>query len=100
MVVSGSDCPVEPINPFLGIWAAVARKSFPEERLTLEEALKTYTLNAAFASFEEKDKGTIKVGKYADLTIVEGDLEKAELDKIKEVSVKMVIVNGKIVYKR
>ncbi len=100
MVVSGSDCPVEPINPFLGIWAAVARKSFPEERLTLEEALKTYTLNAAFASFEEKDKGTIEVGKYADLTIVEGDLEKAELDKIKEVSVKMVIVNGKIVYKR
>lgn len=100
VMASGSDCPVEPINPFLGIWAAVARKSFPEERLTLEEALKTYTLNAAFASFEEKDKGTIEVGKYADLTIVEGNLEKAKLDKIKEVSVKMVIVNGKIVYKR
>jgi hypothetical protein len=53
VVVSGSDCPVEPIDPLLGIWAAVARKSFAEEGLTVEEALKTYTSNAAYASFDE-----------------------------------------------
>jgi len=100
IVASGSDSPVEPINPLLGIWAAVARKIFTEERLTLEEALKTYTLNAAYASFEEKSKGTIEIGKLADLTILDGDLDKIELDKIKDVQVKMVIVNGKIVYKR
>ena len=100
VVASGSDCPVEPINPFLGVWAAVARKSFVEERLTLEEALKTYTLNAAFASFEEKDKGSIEVGKFADLTVVDGDLEKAGLDEIKDFSVYMVVVNGKIAYRR
>jgi len=78
----------------------VARKSFVEERLTLEEALRTYTLNAAFASFEEKDKGSIEVGKFADLTVVDGDLEKAGLDEIKDFSVYMVVVNGKIVYRR
>lgn len=100
IVASGSDCPVEPINPLLGIWAAVARKAPAEECLRLEEALKTYTLNAAYASFEEKSKGTIEVGKLADLTVLEGDLDKIKLDKIKDIQVKMVIVNGKIVYKR
>lgn len=98
VMVSGSDCPVEPINPSLGIWAAVARKSVPEERLTVEEALKTYTLNAAYASFEEDKKGTVEVGKFADLTLLSDDLCNIPNEQIKNVVADMTIVNGKIVY--
>jgi predicted amidohydrolase YtcJ len=98
VVASGSDCPVEPINPLLGIWAAVARKSFSEERLTVEEALKTYTVNAAYASFEESEKGTIDVGKLADLTILSDDLFTIPRDQIKNVVAEMTVLNGKVVY--
>lgn len=98
IIASGSDCPVEPINPLLGIWAAVARKSFPEESLTLEEALKTYTLYAAYASFDEERKGTIEAGKFADLTILSSDPVKVPADEIRDVAVEMVLVDGKIVY--
>ena len=100
IVASGSDCPVEPINPLSGIWAAVARKSFPEESLTMEEALRTYTLNAAYASFDENKKGTIEVGKFADLTILSDDLFNVQPDEIKRTMVEMTIVDGKIVYVR
>jgi predicted amidohydrolase YtcJ len=100
VVVSGSDCPVEPINPLLGVWAAVARKGSAEESLTLEEALRTYTLNAAYASFDESKKGTIEVGKYADLTILSDDLATVSPEKIKDITVEMVLVNGEIVYAR
>jgi predicted amidohydrolase YtcJ len=100
IVASGSDCPVEPINPLLGIWAAVTRKGFAEERLTLEEALKTYTLNAAYASFEEDKKGSIEVGKFADLTILSDDLSKIQPEKIKDTAVEAVIVNGLMVYNK
>ena len=98
-VISGSDCPVEPINPILGIWAAVTRANFSEERLTVEEALKTYTVNAAYAAFDEKERGTIKVGKFADLTVLSEDIFSIPKERIKEVSVEMTVVNGKIVYK-
>jgi predicted amidohydrolase YtcJ len=100
IVASGSDCPVEPINPLLGIWAALSRKGFSEERLTLEEALKTYTLNAARASFEEDKKGSIAVGKFADLTILSDDLSKIPSEKIKDITIKATIVNGQMVYTR
>jgi hypothetical protein len=100
IVASGSDCPAEPVNPLLGIWAAVARKSFAEESLTLEDALRTYTLNAAYASFDESKKGTVEVGKFADLTILSGDLDMVSPEKIKDVAVVMVLVDGKIVYAR
>lgn len=98
IVASGSDCPVEPINPILGIWAAVARKNFAEESLTVEEALKTYTINAAYASFEEDKKGTIEAGKFADVTILSDDLFKIQPEDIKNVTVEMTIVDGEIVY--
>jgi hypothetical protein len=99
-MVSGSDCPVEPINPILGIWAAAARKSFPEERLTTEEALKTYTVNAAYASFDEDKRGTIVAGKLADLTLLSEDVLKIPPEEIKNVKVEMTIVDGKVVYAR
>jgi predicted amidohydrolase YtcJ len=100
IVASGSDCPVEPINPLLGVWAAVTRKSVAEESLTVEEALKTYTLNAAYASFDEDKKGIIKAGNFADLAILSDDLTKIPPDKIRNVAVEMVLVDGKIVYAR
>jgi predicted amidohydrolase YtcJ len=98
IVASGSDCPVEPINPLLGIWAAIARKSLVEEGLTLEEALRTYALNAAYASFDENKKGTIDVGKLADLTILSRNLSDIPSDDIRNVMVEMTIVDGKVVY--
>lgn len=99
-VASGSDCPVEPISPLLGIWAAVTRKAFKEESLTVEEALKTYTVNAAYASFDEDKRGTVEVGKFADLTVLSEDLFKVPPDKIREIKVEMTIVGGRIVYER
>jgi predicted amidohydrolase YtcJ len=98
VVVSGSDCPVEPINPLLGIWAATTRKSFREENLTVEEALRTYTTNAAYSSFDENKKGTIEAGKLADLTVLSTDLFSISPDDIKNVQVEMTIVDGKVVY--
>jgi predicted amidohydrolase YtcJ len=98
VVASGSDCPVEPISPILGVWSAVTRKDFPEERLSLDEALQTYTLNAAYASFDENKRGTIETGKLADLTILSQNLTKIKADAIKNVKVEMTIVDGKIAY--
>ena len=98
LVAASSDTPAEPINPFLGIWAAVARKSFPEERISVEEALKTYTVNAAYLSFEENVKGSIEVGKFADFTVVSRNPLKIEPEKIRNMRVVMTIVGGKIAY--
>jgi predicted amidohydrolase YtcJ len=100
VVASGSDSPVEPINPLLGVWAAVTKANFAEERLSLDEAIRTYTLNAAYASFEEKLKGSIEVGKLADLTVLSEDLDRVPPEKIRDVGVEMVIVGGKVVYER
>ncbi len=100
VVASGSDCPVEPISPVLGIWAAVARKTFVEESLTVEEALKTYTLNAAYASFDEDKKGTIEVGKFADLTVLSEDPFNVPPERLRGVEVEMTIVGGEVVYKK
>jgi predicted amidohydrolase YtcJ len=100
MVASGSDCPVERINPLLGVWAAVTRKDNVKESLSVEEALKTYTSNAAYASFDEDKKGTIENGKFADLTVLSDDPTKIPPDKIRDISVEMVIVNGKVAYSK
>jgi predicted amidohydrolase YtcJ len=100
VVASGSDCPVEPINPLLGLWAAVARKSFGEERLTVEEALRTYTVNAAYASFSEDEFGRIEAGKFADFVVLSDDLLKISPEKIRDVRVEMTVVGGKVVYRR
>jgi len=99
-VCAGSDCPVEPINPLLGVWAAVAREKFPQERLSVDQAIRIYTVNAAYASFEEQTKGTIEEGKLADLTILVQDPYKVPPEKIKDINVDMTIVDGKIVYTR
>jgi predicted amidohydrolase YtcJ len=100
IISSGSDCPVEDISPLLGLWAAVTRKDSKQERLTVDEALKTYTLNAAFASFDEDKRGTIEVGKLADFTVLSDDPFAVEPDEIRDITVEMTVVDGTVVYER
>ncbi len=100
MTCGGSDCPIEPIEPLLGIYAAVAREALPEERITIDEALRLYTSDAAFASFEENIKGSIEVGKLADFTVLSHDLREVAPREIKNVKVEMTIVGGQAVYIR
>jgi predicted amidohydrolase YtcJ len=97
-VCGGSDCPMEPISPFSGIQAAVARKFFPEEQITVDEALRMYTVNAAYASSEESTKGSIEESKLADLTVISRDPRTTPPSKIDKIKVRMTIVGGKVVY--
>jgi predicted amidohydrolase YtcJ len=103
----GSDFPVEDVNPFFGLLAAVTRqdqKGWPEggwrptERLTLAEAIRGFTSDAAWAAFEEKSRGTIEVGKLADLTIVEGDLFAMPANELHKTKVRYTVVGGEVVY--
>ena len=97
-VAGGSDCPVEPINPLLGIQAAVARETFSEERISADDALRVYTINGAYASFEDDVKGSIEAGKLADLVVLSGNPLTVEPDKIGGIEVEMTVVGGMIVY--
>jgi predicted amidohydrolase YtcJ len=99
-VIGGSDCPMEPINPLSGIQAAVTRSYFPEEQITVDEALRMYTINAAYASHEENIKGSIQEGKLADLTVLSDDPTTVSSSKIGDIEVKMTVVGGKIIYQK
>jgi predicted amidohydrolase YtcJ len=99
-VVSGSDCPMEPLSPLSGIQAAVTRECFPEERVSVDEALRMYTVNAAYASCEETLKGSIEQGKFADFTVLSGDPRVVQLNQIENIAVELTIVGGKIVYQK
>ncbi|MCU0852910.1 MAG: amidohydrolase [Thermoplasmata archaeon] len=107
MVTSGarlafsSDWPVADMNPFLGIHTAVTRGRLvgTQNTISLEEAIKCYTINAAYASFEENVKGSIEVGKLADLVVLSHDLFKIHADKIKDVEPVLTIVGGREVYR-
>ena len=94
-VAGGSDCPVEPINPLLGIHAAVAREAFPQERITADDALRVYTVNGAYASFEENVKGSIEAGKLADLVVLSHDPRTIPSSKIKDIRVEITIMGGR-----
>jgi predicted amidohydrolase YtcJ len=99
-VAGGSDCPMEPLNPFLGMREAVLRPSFPEQSLVAEEALSMYTVYAAFSSGEEQIKGSIQEGKLADLTILSDDPIVIPAENFENISVEMTIVNGKLAYSK
>ena len=114
VVCFGSDSPGTnasryPLNPMLGLYAAVTRQTldgnpadgwFPDEKLSVEEAIQAYTLNSAYASFEENIKGSITEGKLADLVILSDNLLEIDPSKIKNVEVKTTIFNGKIIYQQ
>jgi len=106
----GSDWSVAPLSPLLGIDAAVNRRTldgkhprgwFPEQQITVAEAIEAYTLSAAFAAFQEKDRGSLEVGKLADLVVLSRDiLAPKERDQIDKAEVQMTIIGGKKVYER
>jgi len=103
----GSDWTVAPLDPMLGLYAAVTRATldgknpggwFPEQKLTLEEALQAYTMGSAFAEFREKEKGSLTPGKLADVVVLDSDLFAMAPEKIKDAAVRYTIVGGKVVY--
>ncbi len=101
MLISGSDCPIEDPSPILGLHALVNRNGFvPEQRITMEEALKTYTINAAYGAFEDDVKGSIEVGKLADFVILDKNPLKVQEDSIKDILVVETVIRGKTVYKK
>lgn len=105
-VINGTDAPVEPLDPVACFFASVTRQMaggaafFPEQCMTREEALRSYTLDAAYAAFEEDLKGSIAEGKLADIVVLSGDIMTAGADKIRDARVDYTILGGKVVYER
>ena len=102
-----SDFPGETLNPFYGIYAALTRQNtsgnpaggwYPVQRLTLDEALRGYTIEGAYSEFEERAKGSIEKGKLADLTVIEQDISALPPREILSIRVLKTIVGGKVVY--
>ena len=104
MVKTDPDLSINPYNPFTAMWSVVTRKTdrgtvhYPDEAVSREEALKMYTINNAYACFEENVKGSIERGKFADLVVLSRDLLACPVDSIKNIRPLMTILNGKIVY--
>lgn len=106
----GSDWPVEPLDPRRGLYSAVTRKNiefdfpeggwFPEQKLSLAEAIKYFTWGSAYASFEENLKGTLEPGKLADLTVFGRDIFSVEAKEILTAPIAYTIVGGKVVYEQ
>jgi predicted amidohydrolase YtcJ len=101
----GTDYPFEPITPFRGLYAAVTRKSedgkqeyFPEQKLTIEQAIAAYTTGSAFAEFEEKEKGTLSPGMLADFVVLDRDVTSVAAEDILRTKVLRTVVGGKTVY--
>lgn len=106
-LANGTDAPVEDVDPLPCLYAAVTRKRadtgfefFPEQKMTREEALLSYTIWNAWAAFEEKDKGTLTPGKFADLVVLDKDLLHCQPEEILQARVQQTIVGGKVVFKR
>ncbi|MDX1761012.1 MAG: amidohydrolase [Christiangramia sp.] len=108
IVALGTDFPVEKVNPFLTFYAAVDRQdtdNYPEggfmkdQALSREETLKGMTIWAAYANFEEDEKGSIEPGKFADFVILDRDIMEVEIDSVPETKVMATFVNGEQVYK-
>tara|TARA_R110002126_G_scaffold74363_3_gene185496 strand:+ start:15 stop:1598 length:1584 start_codon:yes stop_codon:yes gene_type:complete len=106
-IVNGTDVPVEPLNPIASFYASVTRKTLqgtpdegyePAEKMTREQALRSYTLDAAYGAFEEGIKGSITVGKLADFTIYNQDLMKVAEKELLNTEIAMTIFGGEIVY--
>ena len=107
ILINGSDVPVEPIDPIASFYASTTRTTLkglpnsgyePEQKMTRIEAMKSYTINAAYGAFEEKLKGSIEIGKYANFAVFSQNLITVPDDKILETKILYTIVNGKIEY--
>ena len=99
IIAGGSDFPIESMNPLVSIHAAVTRGGWTlTQRMTREEAMKSFTIWAAHAAFEEDDKGSIAVGKLADIVVLDRDVLDGEPSVLLEAKVEQTIVGGEIVY--
>ena len=105
VVTNGTDAPVEDVDPIESFYASVTRKRldnpipfFPEQSMTREEALESYTLSNAYAAFEEKDKGSLEAGKLADITVLSKNLLTCGEEEIMDSKVLYTIVGGEVKY--
>jgi predicted amidohydrolase YtcJ len=101
----GTDYPVEPITPFRGLYAATTRKSengkdeyFPEQKIFMDQAIAAYTTGSAFAEFDEKQKGQLVPGMFADFVVLDRDITAVIPQKLLETRVLRTVVGGKTVY--
>lgn len=103
-ISNGTDAPVEEVNPLACFYSSVTRRThtgqtfFPEQRMTRQEALESYTIHGAYAGFEEEIKGSLEAGKLADLVVLSDDIMSIPEEKIRETKVVMTLIGGKIVY--
>jgi predicted amidohydrolase YtcJ len=106
VVGNGTDAPVEDVSPLGSFYASVTRKPkngpafYPAQRMTREQALRSYTVANAYAAFEEKLKGSLEVGKLADITVLSRDILTVPDDQIPGTEVVSTIVAGKVLYER
>lgn len=108
-IVNGTDVPVEPINPIASFYASVSRKTLegtpdggfePAQKMTREQALRSYTLDAAYGAFEEGTKGSIEAGKLADFTVFSKNIMEVPENELLDTKVDMTVFGGKLVYQR
>ena len=108
LLAGGSDWPVAPMSPLLGIHAAVNRRTadgqfpngwIPKQKLSVTQAIEAFTTGAAYAEFAEADKGTLTPGKFADLVVLSADPYQIDATDIKDIQVLMTFVDGNLVYK-
>jgi predicted amidohydrolase YtcJ len=108
MVTGGSDNPAvvyDPDRPLLGLYASLTNdtlvgKLLPDEAISREQALRMYTINNAYATFQEGQRGSIEVGKLADLVLLEDDILTCPVEKIREMRVEATLVGGEVVFQR
>ena len=105
-ICNGTDSPVERISPIQNYYASVTRKTksgeefFGDQKMSRMQALKSYTINGAYAAFEEKLKGSLEIGKLADITVLSKDLLTISDDEILETEVNYTIIGGKVLYEK
>lgn len=108
-IVNGTDVPVEPLSPIASFYASISRKTLqglppegyePDQKMSREEALRSYTIDAAFGAFEENIKGSIEPGKLADFTVFSDDIMSIPEEDILSTKIDMTIVGGKVLYER
>ena len=106
VIANGTDAPVEDVDPIANFYATVTRRLadgstfYPDQRMSRQEALRSYTRNAAYAAFEEGEKGSLSVGKLADVTVLSKDILTVPEDEIRSARVDFTIVGGKVLHER
>jgi len=105
MIRFDSRTAINPYNPFFGMWMAITRKTVdgavlgPEQAVTREQALRMWTLNGAWMTFDEKIKGSIEPGKLADMVVISKDYLRCPVDEIKDIEALLTVVGGQVVYR-